>query len=114
MTMKTRSRIQKISFTLVTLTISVGAFALIGACNDDSAVHENVPVDSGGSLTDSGAPQDGGTVIITGDSSITVNCFAGDAQTYVEIINACTTATKIDKHPTLPLLQADGGLPPLP
>ncbi len=113
MTMKTRSRNQKISFTAVTLAISVGAFALVGACNDDSAIHENVPADSG-SPTDSSAPQDGGTVIITGDSSTPVNCFAGDAQTYVEIINACTTATKIDKHPTLPLLQADGGLPPLP
>ena len=112
--MKTRSRIQKISFTAVTLAFSFGAFALIGACNDDNAIHENVPVDSGGPSTDSGAPQDGGTIIITGDSSIPVDCFAGDAQTYVEIINACTTATKIDKHPTLPLLQADGGLPPLP
>jgi hypothetical protein len=111
--MKTRSRNQKISFTLVTLAISAGAFALMGAC-DDSAVHENVPVDSGNSSTDSSAPQDGGTIIITGDSSIPVDCFAGDAQTYDEIINACTTATKIDKHPTLPLLQADGGLPPLP
>jgi hypothetical protein len=104
---------QKISFTVVTLAISIGAFALIGAC-DDSAIHENVPVDSGSSSNDSGAPQDSGTIIITGDSSTPVNCFAGDAQTYVEIINACTTATKIDKHPTLPLLQADGGLPPLP
>lgn len=113
--MKTQSRNQKISFTVVTLVISVGAFALVGAC-DDSAIHENVPADSGSATTtpDGGAPQDGGTVIITGDSSIPVDCFAGDAQTYVEIINACTTATKIDKHPTLPLLQADGGLPPLP
>jgi len=31
-----------------------------------------------------------------------------------EIINACTDAVKIDKHPTLPLQYADGGLPPLP
>lgn len=34
--------------------------------------------------------------------------------TYVEIINACTTAQKIDLMPVLPLLTMDGGLPPLP
>ena len=34
--------------------------------------------------------------------------------THAEIINACTDAGFIDKSPTLPLLQADGGLPPLP
>jgi hypothetical protein len=113
--MNIRSRIRKISFTLVTAVISAGALVLVGACNDDNAVHENVPVDSGGSPTDSGGgPQDGGTIVITGDSSTPVDCFAGDAQTYEQIINACTTSTKIDKHPTLPLLQADGGRPPLP
>ncbi|HVY48793.1 MAG TPA: hypothetical protein VHB21_23050, partial [Minicystis sp.] len=32
--------------------------------------------------------------------------------TYLEIINACTDAEKIDKHPVLPLLEPDGGLPP--
>ena len=34
--------------------------------------------------------------------------------TYNEIINACTTAQKIYKHPNLPLLGSDGSLPPLP
>jgi hypothetical protein len=37
-------------------------------------------------------------------------------QTSAEITNACTdpSVTKIDKHPTLPLLLPNGTLPPLP
>ena len=31
-----------------------------------------------------------------------------------ELMNACTTADKVDKHPTLPLTLPDGGLPTLP
>jgi hypothetical protein len=34
--------------------------------------------------------------------------------TYLELINACTDAEKVVKTPVLPLLLADGGLPPLP
>lgn len=45
-----------------------------------------------------------------GDAS---DCYA-DPKTYLEIINACTDAEKIDKRPTLPLLRADGSLPDLP
>ena len=37
-----------------------------------------------------------------------------DPRTHDEIINACTDAEKIEKHPDLPLLLEDGGLPPLP
>ncbi len=40
-------------------------------------------------------------------------CFT-DPHTYNEIINACTTAVKVTKTPNLPLLNADGSLPPLP
>lgn len=100
-------------FALVSVTLLVASLAVLSACTDDNAVHENVPKDSGTTTGDS-SNNDGGTVIITGDSGIAYDCFAGDAQTYEEIINACTSATKIDKHPTLPLLLADGGLPPLP
>lgn len=35
-------------------------------------------------------------------------------QTHVEILNACTSAQSVDKKTTLPLLRADGTLPPLP
>jgi hypothetical protein len=34
--------------------------------------------------------------------------------THLELINACTTAVAIVRTPTLPLLQPDGGVPPLP
>ncbi len=40
-------------------------------------------------------------------------CFTNPT-THYEIINACTTAQAVDKHPNLPLQYADGGLPPLP
>ena len=35
-------------------------------------------------------------------------------RTSLEILNACTDAGFLDKHPSLPLLLPDGGLPPLP
>jgi hypothetical protein len=35
-------------------------------------------------------------------------------ETSLEILNACTDAGFVDKHPTLPLLLPDGGLPALP
>lgn len=91
------------------------SLGVLSACTDDNAVHENVPQDSGTTQQgDSSTTKDGGTVVITGDSGIPYVCFSGDASTYEEIINACTPATKIDKHPSLPLLLADGGVPPLP
>jgi hypothetical protein len=40
-------------------------------------------------------------------------CFT-NPHTHYEIINACTNAQAVDKHPNLPLLLPDGGLPPLP
>jgi len=40
-------------------------------------------------------------------------CFE-NPQTHAEIINACTTAQKVFKKPSLPLLNQDGSLPQLP
>ena len=44
------------------------------------------------------------------------DCFTGTPTTHDEIINACPAqgVTRIIKHPNLPLLNADGSLPPLP
>ena len=42
-----------------------------------------------------------------------VECFANPTN-HAQLINACTDAEAIDKNPTLPLLNADGTLPPLP
>jgi hypothetical protein len=64
--------------------------------------------DAGSARNDAGTPSDDGAEP-TGPS----DCFT-DPVTYLEIINACTDAEKLDKKPTLPLLLADGGLPSLP
>ena len=43
-------------------------------------------------------------------------CFQGTPATHDQIINACVdqSVTVIHKTPSLPLLNADGSLPPLP
>jgi hypothetical protein len=40
-------------------------------------------------------------------------CYASPSSSF-EITNGCTDAGFLDKHPALPLLLSDGGLPPLP
>jgi hypothetical protein len=47
------------------------------------------------------------------DAAPDASCFENPT-THAEIINACTTAQKVTKTPTLPLLNQDGSLPPLP
>lgn len=86
---------------------AVGAAGVVGvvACDDSGAVHETVTPDAG---KDSGGVTDGGG----GEASPGSDCFENPT-TYEEIINACTDAAKIDKHPVLPHLLPDGGLPPL-
>lgn len=71
--------------------------AFTGACGDD----HSAPKDAAGDAM----PVDGGTP--------DADCFM-NPQTHEEIINACTTAQKVTKNPTLPLLNPDGTLPPLP
>jgi hypothetical protein len=68
---------------------------------------------SSSSTTSSGGT--GGTMGTggTGGSGGSLDCYP-NPMTHVEIINACTDAQKIDAMPVLPLLEPDGGLPPLP
>jgi hypothetical protein len=86
------------------------------ACKDDGdsltpTIDASTTVDSG-TLT----PTDAGLPLA--DAGSPVDASAPDCYTspksYVEIINACTYAEKVVKNPVLPLLGADGGLPPLP
>ncbi len=96
----------------------LGAGLLLGgsvfgaACGDDTgAVTEPPVVPDAGPIT----PTDGGPITPGTDGAVDSgpkDCF-DNPQTTFEIINACTDATRITKNPTLPLLQADGGLPPL-
>jgi len=67
------------------------------ACGDD------------GSAPKDAAPDDA----VTDGGSTDADCFT-NPQTHDEIINACTTAQKVYKNPTLPLTLPDGGLAPLP
>lgn len=71
--------------------------ALVVACGDDTPENNN---------------PDGGTNN-PADASTTDDCFTNPT-THEEIINACTTAVKVEKTPVLPLLNSDGTLPPLP
>ena len=57
------------------------------------------------------ATADGGVRADAG--SVEPACFTV-ATTHHEIINACTDAVQLEKTPVLPLLNADGTLPPLP
>jgi hypothetical protein len=91
-------------FALLAVMTSTVAYV---ACGDDSsAVKETLPDGGPTPGTDSGPNPgtDGGD----GGS----DCFE-NPKTHFEIINACTTATKITKNSTLKKLGPDGGLPPL-
>ena len=72
------------------------SFACLAACADDKPKpHASVP---DAAVSDAGPAE---------------NC-SSEPQSHAEIINACTDAEVVDKHPDLPLLLPDGGLPPLP
>ncbi len=80
------------------LFLSVMVVLAVG-CGDDGA--DSPDARGGDAATDAGAGES--------DAACITN-----PQTHQEIINACTTAEKIYKTPTLPLLLPDGGLPALP
>ena len=83
----------------------LAALALVfaAACGDDGATAKK----------DAAPPHDAGVDAPPGGPD--ANCISNpDTTQYLQIINACTTATKIykDSHP--PLTLPDGGLPALP
>jgi hypothetical protein len=77
------------------------------ACDDSSSAVKEPPR-TGGPGADSGPANDAGTL----PDGATKDCF-DNPKTHFEIINACTTAAKVTKTPTLTKLLPDGGLPPL-
>lgn len=79
------------------------------ACDESSnAVKEPSPaLDGSTAQPDGQAPSDGS---VDGGPSDCVQ----NPQTHEDIINACTTAQRVVKNPTLDKLLPDGGLPPLP
>jgi hypothetical protein len=84
-----------------TRLLACAAVVLAVGCDESSAVKETLR-DAGGARP--GPAADAG--------SSDADCFV-DPKTHFEIINACTTATRITKNPILPKLLPDGGLPPL-
>jgi hypothetical protein len=113
---------------LVLASLAFSAALTGGACSD------SVPSDQGGTSSSSsgetgttsstttsssggtGGMGTGGTGtggMGTGGTGGAPDCYM-NPMTYLEIINACTNADKVDVSPVLPLLEPDGGLPPLP
>jgi hypothetical protein len=88
------------------VAIAATGLTHVACSDDDTAVKE----DAG--LTDSSPTPGDGSVTPDGGDAAPSDCFT-NPQTHFEIINACTTATKITKNPVLPALLPDGGLPPL-
>ncbi len=84
--------------------------ALVTVACDESAAIKDVPPDAArgpiGTTTPPVLNPDAGPDAPT-------DCYLNPT-THIEIINACTTATKIAKSPVLVKLHPDGGLPPLP
>ncbi|HEY8075240.1 MAG TPA: hypothetical protein VIF62_14045 [Labilithrix sp.] len=97
------------------LLSAVACMGLAIACDDSSdTVKETPPGADGGPPPGTPPPNptglpDAGTL----PDGAPADCYMNPT-THFEIINACTTAVKITKNPTLPLLYADGGLPPTP
>jgi hypothetical protein len=94
--------------TLLALAVAAGSCFVYMACTD-SSVTEGSPDGGTSSGGTSGInPNDDGGLLPDGAPDCVQN-----PTTYLEIINACTTATKITKNPTLDKLLPDGGLPPV-
>lgn len=90
--------------TRITLGLASLALAFTAACGDD-----------GGNTTPKDAAPKDAALIDAPPGGPDANCYANpDPNSNDQIINACTTATKIykDSHP--PLTLPDGGLAPLP
>lgn len=83
------------------------ATLLLCACGDDDEGPAPSPMD-GGVTVDASSPMDSSV-----DAAVPEDCYT-NPKTYLELINACTDAEKIEKKPALPLLKSDGTLPPLP
>lgn len=96
------------------LALAIPAGVVLVGCDESSssAIKETTSPD--GATPTPTATTTGTTPILNPDAGpdAPTDCYLNPT-THLEIINACTTATKITKNPTLPRLHPDGGLPPL-
>lgn len=86
---------------------AVGVSLALTACDGSSSIKEPTNPDASTLVP----PAGGGGVDGGGGDGGPKDCF-DNPKTHFEIINACTTAQKITKNPTLSKL-VDGGLPEL-
>lgn len=119
--MKTLSSPRRYSMIIASITLALSSVVYVACDDGNSTVKEVTPAkDSGltpppvppGTMLD---PDTGLPIVVPNDSRPPpgLDCYP-DPKTHEEIINACTDASRVDKKPVLPLLTADGGLPPLP
>lgn len=102
-------------FNVLLAASSLGAALAVGACGGDSLPSDTQSTATSGvtpTTTGPGSTTSGG-MGGAGGSGSAPDCFT-NPKTHLEIINACTTADKVDKTPNLPLLGPKGELPPLP
>lgn len=97
--------------------VLIACLAYTAACDESSSAVKEPGPDASTNTPDSGSitPTDGGNVDFdagTLPDGAPKDCF-DNPTTHFEIINACTTSTRITKNPTLTKLLPDGGLPPL-
>ena len=85
--------------------ILLTAFLALAACGDDPGAGDDDGDDD--TVEHDARPIDAPTT--PPDADCVTN-----PQTSEQILNACTDAERIEKHPVMPLQLPDGGLPPLP
>ena len=93
------------AITLVATALAL-ALALVACTGDDNGPVISPPANQ----AEAGVDGSGGDAAPNDSGGCTT---PGPDATNREIINACTDAESLDKHPRLPLLR-DGALPPLP
>jgi len=92
--------------------LALGGVACDDDDDDDTAGESGSGAGAGGSSSgESGSGASGASGAGEEDAG---TAGSGAAATHLEIINAPTDAEKVEVDPVLPLLNADGSLPPLP
>lgn len=79
----------------------------LAACGDDAPAKKERDAGS------EPAPDDEPDAEVSEEDAGEPDCYP-EPKSYVQIINACTDAERVEKDPKLPQLLPDGTLPPLP
>jgi hypothetical protein len=96
------------------LTASALAIALVGCGDSGNPADMAMPKGNDLAMAPGGDLAGNGNVDMAGGSPDMAPTCSMNPMTYLDIINACTTAVQVTKSPVLPKLNPDGTLPPLP